>query len=190
MLALAMAESPEETMIEACGAPWNHTQQQLVSRKQRRRLPPHRGIEQLALEPGAAAPRSPSQQAASDPTATSQYELSVNPDDDDDDNGGDDEGPGEGTKRKAPSAGSGTNQSEEMIPDSEHEPSPTSPTKRGAEAKGSNEPAPSKLRTEEPPAVVEERAGARFENTRTFHNKLSLNAVENNMISCFVVKRV
>ena len=64
-----------ETMIEACGTPWNHTQQQLVSRKQRRRLPPHRGIEQLALEPGAAAPRSPSQQAASDATATASMNL-------------------------------------------------------------------------------------------------------------------
>ena len=125
------------------------------SRKQRRRLPPYRGIEQL-VRAGAAAPRSPSQQAASDPTATSQYEPSMNPDDDDDDddNGGDDEDSGEGTMRKAPSIGSGgTSHSAEMIPDSEYEPSPTSPTKRG-----SNEPASTKVRTEEPPAVVEEGA--------------------------------
>ena len=73
----------------------------------------------------------------------------MNPDDDDDDdNEGDDEDPGEGTKRKAPSIGSrGTSHSEEMIPDSEYEPSPTSPTTRGAEARGSNEPESTKVRT-------------------------------------------
>ena len=48
-----------ETMIEACGSPWNHTQKQVVTRKPRKRLPPHRGIEPLP-----PAPRSPSQQAA------------------------------------------------------------------------------------------------------------------------------
>ena len=48
-----------ETMIEACGTPWSHNQKQVVTRKPRQGLPPHRGIE--ALPPGpAAGPRSPS----------------------------------------------------------------------------------------------------------------------------------
>ena len=137
-----------ETMIEACGTPWNHTQKQVVTRKPRRRLPPHRGIE--ALPP---APRSPSQQAASDATPTEGYQPSL--DDDDGDDGGDDEDPGEGTKRKATSSVSGgTASSEELVADEDGVPSPT---KRGAEARGSTEPSPTRMRVEEPPAVVEER---------------------------------
>ena len=137
-----------ETMIEACGTPWNHTQKQVVTRKPRRRLPPHRGIE--ALPP---APRSPSQQAASDATPTEGYQPSL--DDDGGDDGGDDEGPGEGTKRKATSSASGgTASSEELVADEDGVPSPT---KRGAEARGSTEPSPTRMRLEEPPAVVEER---------------------------------
>ena len=136
-----------ETMIEACGTPWNHTQKQVVTRKPRRRLPPHRGIE--ALPP---APRSPSQQAASDATPTEGYQPSL---DDDGEDGGDDEDPGEGTKRKATSSASGgTASSEELVADEDGVPSPT---KRGAEARGSTEPSPTRMRVEEPPAVVEER---------------------------------
>ena len=138
-----------ETMIEACGTPWNHTQKQVVTRKPRRRLPPHRGIE--ALPP---APRSPSQQAASDATPTEGYQPSLD-DDDGGDDGGDDEDPGEGTKRKATSSASGgTASSEELVADEDGVPSPT---KRGAEARGSTEPSPTRMRLEEPPAVVEER---------------------------------
>ena len=138
-----------ETMVEACGTPWNHSQKQVVTRKPRKRLPPRRGIE--ALPP---APRSPSQQAASDATPTEGYQPSL---DDDDDGGGDgnDEDPGEGTKRKATSSASGgTASSEELVAD---EGGMSSPTKRGAEARGSTEPSPTRIRTEEPPAVVEER---------------------------------
>ena len=99
-----------ETMIEACGTPWNHTQKQVVTRKTRKRLPPHRGIE--ALPP---APRSPSQQAASDATPTEGYEPSLGGGDDDD---GNDEDPGEGTKRKVTSSASGgTASSEELVAD-------------------------------------------------------------------------
>ena len=134
-------------MIEACGTPWNHTQKQVVTRKTRKRLPPHRGIE--ALPP---APRSPSQQAASDATPTEGYEPSLGDGDDDD---GNDEDPGEGTKRKATSSASGGTASlEELVADEGGMPSPT---KRGAEARGSTEPSPTRIRTEEPPAVVEER---------------------------------
>ena len=136
-----------ETMIEACGTPWNHTQKQVVTRKTRKRLPPRRGIE--ALPP---APRSPSQQAASDAAPTEGYEPSLGDGDDDD---GNDEDPGEGTKRKATSSASGgTASSEELVADEGGMPSPT---KRGAEARGSTEPSPTRIRTEEPPAVVEER---------------------------------
>ena len=138
-----------ETMIEACGTPWNHAQKQVVTRKPRRRLPPHRGIE--ALPP---VPRSPSQQAASDATPTEGYQPSLD-DDDGGDEGGDDEDPGEGMKRKATSSASGgTVSSEELVADEEGVPSPT---KRGAEARGSTEPSPTRVRVEEPPAVVEER---------------------------------
>ena len=136
-----------ETMIEACGTLWNHAQKQVVTRKTRKRLPPHRGIE--ALPP---APRSPSQQAASDATPTEGYEPSLGDGDDDD---GNDEDPGEGTKRKATSSASGgTASSEELVADEGGMPSPT---KRGAEARGSTEPSPTRIRIEEPPAVVEER---------------------------------
>ena len=136
-----------ETMIEACGTPWNHTQKQVVTRKPRKSLPPHRGIE--ALPP---APRSPSQQAASDATPTEGYEPSLGDGDVDDAN---DEDPGEGTKRKATSSASGgTASSEELVADAGGMPSPT---KRGAEARGSTEPSPTRIRIEEPPAVVEER---------------------------------
>ena len=136
-----------ETVIEACGTTWNHTQKQVVTRKTRKRLPPHRGIE--ALPP---APRSPSQQAASDATPTEGYEPSLGDGDDDD---GNDEDPGEGTSRKATSSASGgTASSEELVADEGGMPSPT---KRGAEARGSTEPSPTRIRIEEPPAVVEER---------------------------------
>ena len=102
-----------ETMIEACGTPWSHSQKQVVTRRPRKRLPPRRGIE--ALPP---APRSPSQQAASDATPTEGYQPSR----DEDDNGGGDDGndedPGEGTKRKATSSASGgTSSSEELVAD-------------------------------------------------------------------------
>ena len=138
-----------ETMIEACGTPWNHNQKQVVTRKHRPRLPPRRGIE--ALPP---APRSPSQQAASDATPTEGYQPSFDEDDSGDDDGND-EDPGEGTKRKATSsASSGTASSEELVADEGGMPSPT---KRGAEARGSTEPSPTRIRIEEPPAVVEER---------------------------------
>ena len=123
-----------ETMIEACGTPWNHSQKQVVTRRPRKRLPPHRGIE--ALPP---APRSPSQQAASDATPTEGYQPSL----DEDDNGGDDgndEDPGEGTKGKATSSASGTASSEELVADEGGMPRPT---KRGAEARGSTEPSKS-----------------------------------------------
>ena len=139
-----------ETMIEACGTPWNHAQKQVVTRKPRRRLPPHRGIE--ALPP---VPRSPSQQAASDATPTEGYQPSFDDHDDGGDEGGDDEDPGEGMKRKATSSVSGgTASSEELVADEGGVPSPT---KRGAEARGSTEPSPTRVRVEEPPAVVEER---------------------------------
>ena len=79
-------------------------------------------------------------------------------DDDDDDDGaddGNDEDPGEGTKRKATSSASGrTDTSEELIADEGGMPSPT---KRGAEARGSTEPSPTRIRVEESPAVVQER---------------------------------
>ena len=140
-----------ETMIEACGTPWNHSQKQVMTRKARPRLPPHRGIEALPPAPGA---RSPRQQAASDATPTEGYQPSL----DDDDDGGDDgndEDPGEGTKRKGTSSASGgTTTSEELVADKGGMPSPT---KRAAEARGSTEPSPTRIRTEEPPAVVEER---------------------------------
>ena len=114
---------------------------------ERKRFSPYRGIE--ALPP---APRSPSQQAASDVTPTEGYEPSLRDGDDDDRN---DEDPGEGTKRKATSSASGgTASSEELVADEGGMPSPT---KRGAEARGSTEPSPTRIRTEEPPAVVEER---------------------------------
>ena len=138
-----------ETMIEACGTPWNHNQKHVVTRKHRPRLPPHRGVE--ALPP---APRSPSQQAASDATPTEGYQPSFDEDDYGDDDGND-EDPGEGTKRKATSSASGgTASSEELVADEGGMPSPT---KRGAEARGSTEPSPTRIRIEEPPAVVEER---------------------------------
>ena len=105
------------------------------------------------------APRSPSpsQQAASDATPTEGYQPSL-----DDDDGDmvmmemmNDEDPGEGTKRKATSSASGaTASSEELVEDEGGVPSPT---KRGAEARGSTEPSPTRIRTEEPPAVVVER---------------------------------
>ena len=137
-----------ETMFQAAGTPWNHAQQAVAGRKQKRRLP-NRGIE--ALPP---VPRSPSQQAASDATPTEGYQPSLD-DDDGGDDGGDDEDPGEGTKRKATSSASGgTASSEELVADEGGFPSPT---KRGAEARGSTEPSPTRLRVEEPPAVVEER---------------------------------
>ena len=63
-----------ETMIEACGTPWNHSQKQVMTRKARPRLPPHRGIDALPPAPGA---RSPSQQAASDATPTEGYQPAV-----------------------------------------------------------------------------------------------------------------
>ena len=44
----------------------------------------------------------------------------------------------------------------EMMKTQEKERVP-SPTKRGAEARGSTEPSPTRIRVEEPPAVVEER---------------------------------
>ena len=138
-----------ETMIEACGTPWSHNQKQVVTRKPRQRLPSHRGIEAL---PPVPAPRSPSQQAASDATPTEAYQPSLDDDDGDDEN---DEDPGEGTKRKATSSASGgTASSEELVADEGGMPSPT---KRGAEARGSTEPSPTRIRIEEPPAVVEER---------------------------------
>ena len=139
-----------ETMLEACGTPWNHNQKQGVTRKHRPRLPPRRGIE--ALPP---APRSPSQQAASDATPTEGYQPSLDVDDDGGDDGND-EDPGEGTKRKATSSASGgTASSEELVADEGGMPSPT---KRGAEeARGSTEASPTRIRIEEPPAVVEER---------------------------------
>ena len=138
-----------ETMIEACGTPWNHNQKQVVTRKHRPRLPPHRGIE--ALPP---APRSPSQQAASDATPTEGYQPSFDEDDNGDDDGND-EDPGEGTKRKATSSASrGTASSEELVADEGGMPSRT---KRGAEARGSTEPSPTRIRIEEPLAVVQER---------------------------------
>ena len=134
-----------ETMIEACGTPWNHSQKQVVTRKPRQRLPPHRGIEAL---PPVPAPRSPSQQAASDATPTEGYQPSLDDVDD-----GNDEDPGEGTKRKATSSASGgTASSEELVVDEGGMPSPT---KRGAEARGSTEPLPTRIRIEEPPAVEE-----------------------------------
>ena len=110
-----------------------------MTRKTRKRLPPHRGIE--ALPP---APQSPSQQAA--------YEPLLGDGDDDD---GNDEDAGEGTKRKATSSASGeTASSEELLADEGGLPSPT---KRGAEARESTAPSPTRIRIEEPPAVVEER---------------------------------
>ena len=51
-------------------------------------------------------------------------------------------------------ASGGTASSEELVADEGGMPSPT---KRGAEARGSTEPSPTRIRTEEPPAVVEER---------------------------------
>ena len=138
-----------ETMFQAAGTPWNYAQQAIAGRKQKRRLP-NRGIE--ALPP---VPRSPSQQAASDATPTEGYQPSVGDDDDDGDDDGNDEDPGEGTKRKATgSASGGTASSEELVPDEEGVPSPT---KRGTETRGSMEPSPTRIRVEEPPAVVEER---------------------------------
>ena len=86
-------------------------------------------------------------------TPAEGYQPSL--DDDDDGNDGNDEGPGEGTKRKATSSASGgTETSEELVADEGGAPSPT---KRGAEARGSTEPSPTRIRTEEAPAVVEER---------------------------------
>ena len=111
---------------------------QVVTRKHRPRLPPHRGIE--ALPP---APRSPSQQAASDATPTEGHQPSFDEDDNGDDDGND-EDPGEGTKRKATSSASGgTASSEELVADEGGMPSPT---KRGAEARGSTEPSSTRIR--------------------------------------------
>ena len=78
-----------ETMIEACGTPWSHNQKQVVTIKPRQRLPPHRGIEALPPAPG---PRSPSQQAASDPTSSEGYQPSMDGRNDDDDDDDDDDG--------------------------------------------------------------------------------------------------
>ena len=95
-----------------------------------------------------------SQQAASDATPTEGYQSSFD-EDDNGDNDGNDEDPGEGTKRKATSSASGgTASSEELVADEGGMPSPT---KRGAEARGSTEPSPTRILIEEPPAVVEAR---------------------------------
>ena len=59
-----------------------------------------------------------------------------------------------GERKAASSASGGTASSEELVADEGRLPSPT---KRGAEARGSTEPSPTRIRTEEPPAVVEER---------------------------------
>ena len=74
-------------------------------------------------------------------------------DDDDGDDNGNDKDLGEETTRKARFSVR-RNSSEELVLDEEGAPSPT---KRGTETRGSMEPSPTRIRVEEPPAVVEER---------------------------------
>ena len=140
-----------ETMIGACGTPWNFTQKQVVTRKPRKRLPAHRGIEALPT------PRSPSQIAGSDATPTGSYAPSANDgNDDDDDDDNDDEDPGEGTKGNKRSASSGSNdtgESEELMADDNGVPSP----KRNIEQQAS-EPAATRQRSDEGSTTVQERA--------------------------------
>ena len=144
-----------ETMIGACGTPWNFTQKQVVTRKPRKRLPAHRGIEALPT------PRSPSQIAGSDASPTGSYAPSAandgnDDDDDDDDDDNVDEDPGEGTKgskRSASSCSNNTGESEELMADDNGVPSP----KRNIEQQAS-EPAAARQRSDEGRTTVQERA--------------------------------
>ena len=97
-------------------------QKQVVSRKPRQRVPPHRGLKRYWMHFREV------QEAASDATPTEGYQPSLNDDggDDDDKDGGDGKNLGEGTQGAAASSASRqTETSEELMEDGNSVPSRT-----------------------------------------------------------------
>ena len=136
-----------EALMVASGTPWNHSQESMVGEKDMKRIPPRKGIE--PIQGGALpAPRSPMEQAASDPPSS----LGYSPTDAEPEEGRNEgsqqaeiemeenEDPGEGEHPR--SSRGGSSMSEELVPGEGGSPSP----KRGGGVEIEVEQRPEKMR--------------------------------------------